>query len=135
MKLLYAIIFAIILSACHSGKVCNVPELIRMKKASQTRMKSSKRELHARASEKKITPSENKKTHQGGYTHEYTREQKKSVDAQEWDCPQPGTSAHDRMIRKQSKKKEKMHEETLRKQNNKSDEKWLGPYRSAEEKE
>lgn len=134
MRLLCTIIFAIMLSACQSGKVCNVPELIRMKKASQTRMKSSKRELHARASEKKVTPSETKKTHQGGYTYEYTRDQKKAADAQQWDCPRSGSS-HDRMIRKQSKKKEKMHEETLRKQNNKSDEKWLGPYRSGEAKE
>lgn len=126
MRFLYVIIFLFILSACQSGgKVCRVPELMKMKKASLTRKKSSERQLQARASERKVEKGEQKKPEE----ITLVKREKKAIDAEEWDCPKPGTTEHMKMIRKQQKKNQKKYEESLKQKEKLNAPAWEGPYK------
>src|SRR5688572_10565192 len=106
------IIFAIILvgsTACRQDLVCPTPKYDKFKRrASGNRMKQYKLQMQERA----MAREKDMKVKQLLRSNE---REVKTIDINEWDCPRPGTSRHDKLIEKQRKKLEKQNEQNLRK--------------------
>lgn len=115
MKLLSAIVIALVFCACHSAEYCPVPDPVKMRKSRGYGMKAYRLQLREQALERKESIAQRKQL-----LKVIDREGKKIGEMDNWDCPRPD-SRQAKLIRKQWKKKVKLHEQALRREKVKSD--------------